>query len=35
MKKPAEDQKREWKEVWKDDFLKVLCGFANSGAERS
>ena len=31
MKKISEDQKSEWKEIWKDDFLKVLCGFANSG----
>lgn len=25
-----EDQTTEWKETWKDDFLKVLCGFANA-----
>jgi len=25
-----EDQKNQWKELWKDDFLKVLCGFANA-----
>ena len=25
-----EDQKTEWKELWRDDFLKVLCGFANA-----
>lgn len=25
-----EDQKNEWKELWRDDFLKVLCGFANA-----
>lgn len=26
-----EDHRTEWKERWKDEFLKILCGFANSG----
>lgn len=26
----TEDQTTEWKVTWKDDFLKVLCGFANA-----
>ena len=26
----AESQNTEYKEVWKDDYLKWICGFANS-----
>lgn len=29
-----EDHRTEWKERWTDQFLKVLCGFANSGGGR-
>lgn len=29
-----EDQNTEWKEVWKDDYLAQLCGFANSQGGR-
>ena len=25
-----ENQNIEWKSIWKDEFLKELCGFANS-----
>ena len=25
-----ENQNIEWKSVWKDEFLKELCGFANA-----
>jgi len=25
-----EDQTTEWKEAWRDEFLKLLCGFANT-----
>ena len=27
----AEDQHIEWKEIWRDDCLRWICGFANSG----
>ena len=26
----SEHQNIEWKEVWRDDFLKWICGFANA-----
>ena len=26
----AEKQNIEWKEIWKDDYLAWLCGFANA-----
>ena len=26
----AEDQNVEWKSIWKDDYLKWICGFANA-----
>jgi ATP-dependent DNA helicase RecG len=25
-----ESQNIEWKEIWKDEFLKWICGFANA-----
>jgi len=25
-----ENQHIEWKESWRDDFLKTICGFANA-----
>ena len=25
-----ESQNIEWKEIWKDDYLKWICGFANA-----
>ncbi|MEI6338780.1 MAG: ATP-binding protein [Verrucomicrobiota bacterium] len=29
-----EDHRTEWKERWRDDFLKIFCGLANSGGGR-
>ena len=26
----AENQNVEWKELWKDEYLKWICGFANA-----
>ena len=26
----SEDQNIEWKETWRDDYLKWICGFANA-----
>lgn len=26
----AENQNIEWKESWKDEYLKWICGFANA-----
>ena len=26
----AEDQNIEWKESWRDEYLKWICGFANA-----
>lgn len=26
----AEDQNTEWKESWRDEYLKWICGFANA-----
>ncbi len=28
----AEDQHIEWKEIWRDDCLRWICGFANAGS---
>lgn len=28
---PPENQYTEWKEIWRDDYLRWACGFANSG----
>ena len=28
--KRIEDQQTEFKESWRDDFLKYVCGFANA-----
>ena len=25
-----ESQNTEWKEIWKDEYLKWICGFANA-----
>ncbi len=25
-----ENQNIEWKEIWKDEYLKLICGFANT-----
>ncbi len=25
-----ESQNIEWKEIWKDEYLKWICGFANA-----
>jgi len=27
----TEHQTKEYKQIWKDDYLKWLCGFANAG----
>ncbi len=27
----AESQNIEWKESWRDEYLKWICGFANAG----
>ena len=29
--KKLENQKIEYKTTWRDDYLKWICGFANSG----
>jgi ATP-dependent DNA helicase RecG len=29
-RKMAEDQTIEWKESWRDEYLKWICGFANA-----
>jgi len=26
----VENQNIEWKETWKDDYIKWICGFANA-----
>ncbi len=26
----SENQNMEWKETWKDEYLKWICGFANA-----
>jgi ATP-dependent DNA helicase RecG len=26
----AEDQNTEWKEQWRDEYLKTVCAFANT-----
>ena len=30
----AESQNIEWKESWRDDYLKWICGFANAQGGR-
>jgi len=30
----TENQNIEWKEVWKDEYLKWICGFANAKGGR-
>jgi len=29
-----ESQNIEWKEIWKDEYLKWICGFANANGGR-
>ena len=31
MRRPKEHQQMEFKENWRDEYLKWLCGFANKG----
>ena len=30
----AENQNIEWKESWRDEYLKWICGFANAKAAK-
>ena len=34
LAKDAESQNIEWKQLWKDDYLKWICGFANAQGGR-
>jgi ATP-dependent DNA helicase RecG len=35
MKKMVENQNIEWKESWRDEYLKWVCGFANANGAGS